>query len=155
MAAAHPGVPLVPPQPAPGVPDGCDSVPAARGRDGRSLLSSLRDSGAAGVRLWVSPRCACAAGGLAASREKPHRTLAGGISLRGEAPGQESKLEAGSLLCLFIFSCTESLICKRRAARWGGRREEAVVHAMPSSLPLPAGCWQLWSAWEVPQGRSW
>lgn len=113
----------------PGVPDGGDSVPAATGRDGRTLLRSPQRP-----RPREPPPFSCRGclGEKGAGRN-PTGPLREGCPCAGTRPaGGTAGGQSG--LCLFIFSRTESLICVCR----GGRREEAGVHARLSSLPLPA-----------------
>lgn len=140
--AVRPGVPR--PQPAlpdpsptrtrrgarPAVPDGGASVPAATGRDGRTLLRSLRGPGPWGAHAVLEPRMSAASG------EKPHGTLAGGMSQRGDAPGWRAGWRPVPALCIYFFTHRVINLCvPGRKAREGGGPCKAVQPACPSSGP--------------------
>lgn len=77
--------------------------------------------------------CSCR-GFLAASGEKPHGTLAGGMSLRGDAPGWRAGWRPVPALFIYFFTHRVINLCvPGRKARGGGGPCKAVQPACASS----------------------
>lgn len=112
----------------PGVPDGGDSVPAATEREDPAAVPAA----AAGAHAVLVPRMSRGEG----SGEKPHGTLAGGMSLRGDAPGRRYGWRPVRALFIYFFTHRVINLCMPgRKARGGGGPCEAVQPASPSSGP--------------------
>lgn len=92
--------------------------------------------GPCGLRGRGEPTPCSSRGCLAASGEKPHGTLAGGMSQRGDASGWRAGWRAVPALCIYFFTHRVINLCvPGRKAREGGGPCKAVQPACPSSGP--------------------